>query len=398
MKIKINNALLNIILILLFICPVILKFRDFYLVSLASILFTFRINFKYKAQILKKNLFIILEGFIILYSLFILLLTIYLDRSYFLYSLNKVITLMLFIAVINYLSNKDNTDKVSEFIMYSIVITSLISIILYFFGIEGINLTLRPKIIDTSLNLLYYGERRMIGFFEHKIQFSATCLIGAFLVINSNIKTYKKIIYEIILLIAIFLSNSKMALPAVFIIIFLKVLDRWIKDLKKIKSSKDLFISYSKMIIVIICFISLIYISMNIYNNMSQTRDIKSLGQRTIIWKLAINDVKENPIGVLKTYGKTLNNGLSIYSTGHNQILNELLETGVIGGILIFVIMVISLFLISGLYYKIIYLIIVFLAQFDFLITGLFGYIFWIFTAILVINSSKDIKKGNKLL
>ena len=101
---------------------------------------------------------------------------------------------------------------------------------------------------------------------------------------------------------------------------------------------------------------------------------------------------------MLKTYGKTLNNGLSIYSTGHNQILNELLETGVIGGILIFVIMVISLFLISGLYYKIIYLIIVFLAQFDFLITGLFGYIFWIFTAILVINSSKDIKKGNKLL
>ena len=302
---------------------------------------------------------------------------------------------MLFVAIIIYLINIKETKKITNFIMYGIIITSLISIILYFIGIEGINLTLKPKIIDTNYNMIYFGERRISGFFEHKIQFSATCLIGIFLIVNSKINILKKTIYEIILLISIFMSNSKMALPLSLIIIFLDICEKWLKEIKSIKNSRDIFIAYAKMITIGICLIVLTIASDRIYNDLSNTRDISTLGQRTIIWELAIKDINKNPIGIIKAYGKNLNNGMSIYSTAHNQILNEFLETGIIGGIVILMVMILSLSMIKGIYYKLIFLIVAFLAQFDFLITGLFGYVFWIFVALLIVISQNEYHRIN---
>lgn len=391
MKIKINDILLDFILILLFLFPIIIKFRDFYMVSIVSIIFIISIFVKYISKIPKIKNLIAVSLLIIVYSINIIILTTCIDNTYFLYSINKIINMLMFIAIIIYLINTEKTKKISNFIMYSIILTALMFIGLYFMGIEGINLTLTPKIIDTKYNMLYFGEQRMSGFFEHKIQFSATCLIGIFLIEDSEINVVKKIIYESILMMSIFMSNSKMALPLGFIIIFLGICKKWQEKLKSIKNYQELFIVYAKMIAIGLCLIALIMISSKIYDDLLKTRDVSTLGQRTIIWELAINDISQNPIGILKTYGKNLNNGMSIYSTAHNQILNEFLETGIIGGILILMIMILSLIMIKGIYYKLIFLIFTLLAQFDFLITGLFGYVFWIFVALLIVNSQKNI-------
>lgn len=387
---RINKNLVNCILITIFIFPIIFKFREFYLVSFLSIPFIIYNFMKYKPNIINRKLFNMLIATIVLYSIYVLVITIYIDKQYMLYSLNKCITLFLFLAFLVYLSNRRDVLGFTNILMYLIVITSFISIIMYMSGVDGINLTLKPKIITQALDLQYYGERRITWMYEHKIQFSATCLIGAFYIAISNISVFKKIIFQLILIISIILSNSKMALPLVVLIIIISIVKKMLCSIKNTRDIRSVFKQWLKTTIVVI----ILFLSVNLFNNIisdiTKTRDISTLGQRSIIWNLAVNDIKNNKVGLIKTYGKTLNNGWSMYSTGHNQILNEFLETGIIGGMLLIFIMIIPLFLIRGIYCKIIYLIVVFLAQFDFLITGLFGYVFWIFVASLIVMSSDN--------
>ena len=61
MKIKINDILMYFVLILLFLFPIIIKFRDFYMVSIASIIFIISIFMKYISNIPKIKNFILLE-------------------------------------------------------------------------------------------------------------------------------------------------------------------------------------------------------------------------------------------------------------------------------------------------------------------------------------------------
>ncbi len=383
----------SLLILLIIIAPITIIWREFYLISIISIPFFIFVILKYKVNIgfkLKFKAFLIVSS---IYSIYIMILTFYINSDLVLFSLNKCTTLMFFVSVLIYLSNFDNNiDKIKLKLVYSIVFIVSSSIILYLFNIDGINIGKGINITRAYSNLNLYGERRVIWMFEHKVQFAAVCLIGIYFTNESNKLTVKKkLIFNIIMLMAIFFSNSMMSLLGVFAIYIFVVVKKMYGDSNNYTKNKALLIKYFKLCVlaILMVFVVLAFTKMLAY--IDEARNLNTLGSRTEIWELAINDIKNNPIGIIKSYGRLLNNGYSIYSTAHNIFLNELLETGLIGGGLYVILIVIAYSMISKPKNKYIFLIIIVLAQFDYLISGMFAYIFWLMVAILIVNNKESV-------
>ncbi len=383
----------SLLILLIIIAPITIIWREFYLISIISIPFFIFVILKYKVNIgfkLKFKAFLIVSS---IYSIYIMILTFYINSDLVLFSLNKCTTLMFFVSVLIYLSNFDNNiDKIKLKLVYSIVFIVSSSKILYLFNIDGINIGKGINITRAYSNLNLYGERRVIWMFEHKVQFAAVCLIGIYFTNESNKLTVKKkLIFNIIMLMAIFFSNSMMSLLGVFAIYIFVVVKKMYGDSNNYTKNKALLIKYFKLCVlaILMVFVVLAFTKMLAY--IDEARNLNTLGSRTEIWELAINDIKNNPIGIIKSYGRLLNNGYSIYSTAHNIFLNELLETGLIGGGLYVILIVIAYSMISKPKNKYIFLIIIVLAQFDYLISGMFAYIFWLMVAILIVNNKESV-------
>ncbi|WP_455537665.1 O-antigen ligase family protein [Terrisporobacter sp.] len=279
--------------------------------------------------------------------------------------------------------------------MISIIIISTISIIMYIVGIDGIVLGLHPKIINSQTNMQWYGERRIQWLYEHKIQFSATCLIGIFLIVNNKeLKLLKKGVFLLIVSYAIYLSNSKIALVGILLVFVFKLLVNNIDNFKKIDSSVKLLFWYTTLCISVLCILVLLMYSGDLFEYIGKTRDIRTLGNRMVIWENVIYQIKRNSFGIIKSYGTTFNNGLFLYSTAHNTILNEFLETGIVGGSLYLIIVIISCSMIKEGKNMFIFMLLFGLGLSDYLISGLFSYIFWFYTSILI--SESNIRNNTK--
>ena len=385
----------SLLILLVIILPITIIWREFYLISIISIPFFIFVILKYKVNIGAKFKF---KSFLIvssIYSIYIITLTFYINSDLILFSLNKCTTLMFFVSVLIYLCNFDNNiEKIKLKLVYSIVFIVISSIILYLFNIDGINIGRGINITRAYSNLNLYGERRVSWMFEHKLHFAAVCLIGIYFTNESNKLTIKKkLIFNIIMLMAIFLSNSMMSLLGVFAIYVYGVIKKIYAEPHNYTKNKALLIKYFKLCVLGILIVFGALVAIKILAYIGKTRNLDTLGSRTEIWELAINDIKNNPVGIIKSYGRLLNNGYSIYSTAHNIFLNELLETGLIGGGLYAILIVIAYSMISKPKNKYIFLIIIFLAQFDYLISGIFAYIFWLVVAILIVNNKESVSK-----
>lgn len=394
-----NIRLYNILILFSIIIPFTIKSLDLYLISLLSIVFIIYIKFNYTLKLKEKNTFYIISIFILVYSIYIIILTIYIKPNLLIYTVNKCIPLFLFLSLIIYFSNKEyEIKRIKDVIMFSILGICIISIGFYFMGIDGIKMGIHPQIITKSENLEWYSERRMTWLYEHKLKFSTMCMIGTyFAVFNESLSRFKKYILILIFIISIFLSNSKTSLPTVIIIIISNFILNLFKKMKSIKDMRSLFYYYITLCITLIISIFSILLTPRLIAFIGETRDLESLGLRTIIWEYAISDIIKNPMGIIKSYGIYLNSGYSNFTTAHNLILNECLETGIIGVSLFIIIFVLAFIMIKGVKNKLIFIVIFALAQVDYLISGTFVYIFWILMALLVADKQIIYTKHNIL-
>lgn len=394
-----NIKLYNILILFSIIIPFTIKSLDLYLISLLSIIFIIYIKFNYTLKLKRKNIFYTIRIFISLYTIYITILTIYIKPNLLIYTINKCIPLFLFLSLSIYFSNNvDEIKNIKNVIMISILGICIISIVFYFIGIDGIKMGIHPQIITSDKNLEWYLERRMTWLYEHKLKFSTMCVIGTyFAVFNESLSKFKKYIFVLIFVISIFLSNSKTALPAVIIIIISNFILNLFKRIKYIKDMKSLFYYYITVCTTLIISISSILLIPRLISFIGETRDLNTLGLRTVIWKYAISDISRNPMGIIKSYGIYLNSGYSDFTTAHNLILNEYLETGIIGGSLFIIIFILAFIMIKGIKNKLIFLVIFVLAQIDYLISGTFSYNFWILTALLIADKGSSYTKNNLL-
>lgn len=390
----------NLIILLVIVAPMIIIGREFYFISLISIAIFLYVTFKYKVQISAKIRFKLFSIVSIVYFVYMMILTAYINKEYMLFSFNKGMTLMFFIATLIYFSNyKVDILKIKTNIIYAIIFISIASIILYIFNIDGIELGKGIKMTTGYDNIELFGERRINWLFEHKLQFASTCLIGVFFTVeHSEFGLRKKILFNIFLILSIYLSNSMMSLLGVFSIYAFKILQIILKNSKEKNKGKLIFIRYLKVCFLVFGAIIALFVMIKILLYIGERREISTLGSRTIIWQLAINDIKTNPEGIIKSYGILLNGGDSIYTTAHNIILNEFLETGIIGGILYISLIIIAFIMIRKIENKYIFFIIMLLAQFDYVISGLFSYVFWLMVAILIVDNKMESKNTLKVL
>lgn len=374
-----------LLLLLLFVFPITLIRREFYLITLISFIFIIIVNLKYKYNKNLNNKIKLLFFLIIIFSIYILFLTIILDFSLIFFTINKIITLLFFITLLNFLSYK-YSDKLLKYIECFIFFIAIFSILFYFFGIDGFSLKPFFQVINKQHNLLYFNERRLTWFYEHKIQFASTCLIGVYLqLLDPSCKWRYKIFKIGILIFAIYLSNSKLSLVLALFMILFNSFKYVMKYLKSKLNNPHVKVILVYVLLISICVLP-IFLS-SIYNQISDSRDFSTLGSRTIIWKLVMDEIINNPLGIIKAYGYLMSNGVYSFSTAHNLFLNEFLETGLIGGGIFLFINIIPLFSIRYSRYRLIIFIIVIMAQFDYLISGMFAYIYYTLLAIFIIDS-----------
>ncbi|AMC08084.1 O-antigen ligase family protein [Turicibacter sp. H121] len=395
---KINYMYILLVLILVF--PITIIRRQFYFITLVAAIFIIAVNLKYKFNNnLNSQIKLLLNFLIIIFSVYALFLTIIIDTSLIFFTINKVITLLFFITLLKLLSHKFS-NKLLKYIEHFIFFVALFSIIFYFFNIDGFRLKPIFDITMKQENLLRYNERRLSWFYEHKIQFATTCLIGLQLLLLNTCCRYKyKILKVGIFILAIYLSNSKLSLVLALFMVLFNSSKYIIKYLKNKRLNASIKVVLVCLLLISIGLLPIFLVS--IYSHINASRNLSTLGSRTIIWRLVVDEVRNNPLGIIKAYGYYMSDGIRSFTTAHNFFLNEFLETGVIGGVICLFINIIPLFLIRYSRYKLIIFEIIFIAQFDYLISGMFAYVYYTLLAILIIDSHyhrKCILRQNKTL
>lgn len=390
----------TLIIILSIWFPFTIKAREFYLMSIISPILILYIGSKYmdkfKNRYKDNILLLLLSTTITIYSIYIIIITLNENKNLFLFSFNKLVTLILFIFLIIYFSSLslDSIYSIKKNIIYSIITISMIAILLYFFGIDGLDFNIKPNLTTSNETLQWYRERRIHWLYEHKIHFASVCLIGLFLLFESTeVKNINKIIFSISIILAIYLSNSKLSLLGILMIFIYYMIKKLIINFFKINNKSKMFYWYIYFILCLVFIIILYSLSNDMLISIGNTRDLSTFGSRTIIWESVIKEIKNNPVGLIKSYGVMFYNGVFEYTTAHNTILNEYLETGIIGGSLYLTIYILVLYMLKGYSNKCIFIIIMFLGQFDYLISGMFAYIFWLVMSVLIAedNLRKDL-------
>ncbi|WP_172856455.1 O-antigen ligase family protein [Thermoanaerobacterium sp. RBIITD] len=208
--------------------------------------------------------------------------------------------------------------------------------IMYFFGYSNIYIS-RTGIKFATLNqTAVFADKSLQWLFWHKSRFATFCFLALIYLFNiSNIRILDKALLLIIIESNLYFSNSHtfLALSFVYIIYFL------FKKFKNINKYLKVSLFIISLIIILVIFIKLII------PLITNGRNVGSLGNRTFIWRYSIELIKQNPFGNIilnRNSGFILQNRLYINSA-HNIFLNEFIESGFLGGILYFLIVILLL-------------------------------------------------------
>lgn len=320
-----------------------------------------------------------------IYVIYVLALTLVKMPNGIVYSVNIVIPFITMLFLIYDFVNSDYIiEKLNKFIFYIFLITAIAAIVMVILGYSKIDLSFEYGIYltPTKTYMLSDNEVRLAWLTSHKSRYALYCLIGIFFVnFNKFVNKRMKILTIVLLYINLLLTSSitSIGIGALALIFILK--DRILDLLNRFKLLKILTI----IIVPIVGVVGTWIVSMK--------RNIFTLGSRLYIWQSAVQQIKSEPMGKVAMGSDFLMSNPNLnfqFTNGHNIFLNEMIERGIVGGILFILIILIMLVI----YYKnrkIEYLIanILFIAGacIDYTIAAEMTYIFWFINAIWISES-----------
>lgn len=370
-----------------------IRYESFYLSSVIGGILIFLILFyKKNINIIRNRKQTIIFKFICYtYCIYTLSITIFINKELLIYSINKIIPLLLLCQLIDYY-NLDCIDleKLKKYCINLFLCGIFLIIFLYFIGIDYIQIGDGIKTVSKSYDFMRFGEYRPTGFLSHKSRAGIYCIIAAMMALGYNgISIIKKIIIIFSIVLASFLNNS---LTTFSILIFVIIIYIIFTNLKLIKNKINIvhvilmFLSIMTVALIIIYFL-------NNINNIYTLRDFSNMGKREYIWKYAVDYINLNKYGVIKIPGDLALNGYSFMTNAHNMFLNEFIETGIVGGILYLCLSISFIFVLEDSYSKICYMSILFASQFDKMISNEITYILWGVLAIYTIRTKKKYRR-----
>lgn len=392
MKKIMNLIILMYLLGIVFIVPIDINNTTIYSGTIINSIFIIVIIFKLP-QFKFTNIEKILSVLVFLYCITSMLNLFFMEEKYIFYTINKLIPLVSLVLLIGY-SNSNNID-INRIFRYLLVFMSLIivgSFIMYIIGYSGI------KIINGRITLLsnqYYidmfGEPRMSWLFTHKSRFAIVCFINiGLLMINREINKIVKDLLIIISLVDIYYSSTKTILYISLVVVAIY----YFKE--KFKTKRDKYLKYSigTFLLVII-----MIIIPKVINALSTTRQLFSLGGRAYLWEAGVKKALENLNGIgrfseinwlrtEKLYG-------GVYTNAHNMFINEIIERGILPGIIFIFIFVLLAIMMKNKISKCVILGCIASAMMDNTLTSEISYIFWIIMFIYYKYDNQYITRKN---
>ena len=226
-------------------------------------------------------------------------------------------------------------NKVIPFLLGAIVLSCILSIILYYIGIDRIlfdKASLIPKLIHHG-EATTYMDKRLTFTYPHKSEY------GVFLVLYSGLclkfkDSFKKrfLFYGSIpiLLFAAYLTNSVATLMCATVVIVGYVISGF--------PWKKLHVKY-KIALAGISFVLLMVVAVYGYHYVAAKRDLTSMGSRFPIWKASIAAILDNPVGIGMQFDKLVLwediKTATIIKNCHNVFLVEMLRYSIPVGILL---------------------------------------------------------------
>ncbi|MGL4742034.1 MAG: hypothetical protein ACRC41_14745 [Sarcina sp.] len=275
-----------------------------------------------------------IEAILFIYTIYSIILTLFIDNKAIFYTLNVTGAFIVAIPLIKILfENKKLFIIIKKFVLYIFIITSILSLIMLICGYSKVALDLNDGIIFTPAKhyLEYEGEIRLTWLMSQKSRYAAYCLLGIAYLFYEMKKSIFKCLFIILMYINLAFTSSItcFCMGLLFPIIFYR------KNIIK-------FISRYKKIAIII-FTCLSGTGLGGIYLISLKRNIFTLGSRLYIWESAVKEIFTNPLGriVMEDSFLMSNENLNFpFTNGHNLFLNEAIERGIIGLVLLILIFI----------------------------------------------------------
>lgn len=275
---------------------------------------------------------------IIVYSVYKIVLTLFIDASLMYYTLTKVIPIVTF-PILMYAFKNSNvlTEKIIKLLKAIMITTILVSLVVYVINIDTIQLSAREilKVISGKENLELYGERRFSLFFTHKSRFATYMIIVYMFLDQFKLeKKYKIVLIALSCLLIVF--SSSITLLAIYLsIIFIDEIYEKREFIKKYLTKRAKYSLFILGIILVLVFVK----------KLSGRTGVFSLGYRIPIWIGGIKYFLRSPIGVIKQVEfydirTGVNEGFNAFHS-HNVFIQEMIEYGIPSLIMIIAIMII---------------------------------------------------------
>ena len=384
---KIINSTLYIYYFFSIFVIVTLKYDVLYLSSLIGIALIILILI-YKVLInkkiyIKRQIFFKIVCYI--YCIYIIIITILIDRHNLVYSINKVIPIILLTNLIDYIYLEAiDLRKIKKYVVKLFIMGIIFTICLYLINISYIQIGMYLKYVTKSEMISLYAENRLSGFLSHKSRFGIYCIIAATVLLRENtLNKYAKSIIILLIIVASFLSDSLITFVALIAIIVIYFILKNSQEILKTLRMKHVFI----LCIIIIFGIVVVNIFINNINELYLDRDFSSLGRRTDIWRYSVEYIRNNLYGTVRISQDLALGGYMFMNNPHNMFLNEFIESGIIGGIFYIIIIFQYMKFIKEPYIKLSFLAVIACSQFDKMIANEVTYIFF---GIYALYCSKD--------
>lgn len=368
------RILYYIYIILIFIFPIRVN-SNVYLSSIvsiiiSSIIFLQIVANREKYRLNRKKIIHIMILLCIAYILYQIF-QIVMIKGDILFHVEKIGPVLLLVMSYTYLrKNRDLANILVNFVKKIIIISIFTWMLFYIFKISRIDIINKSiDIIRFSDPLSLYGEIRFEWLTRHKSEFAVLCIFFSIFIVN----IYKSRLIKIMLLISCFIgvllskSNTALIIYSLFILVIISIkINTIIKD----TNLRIVFTSLYMIFGSIILFLNINKI-VSILEKVLENRNLETLGSRTFIWGSAITTLKNNYLGYGSKVGENfIPNGFysfTTYSNAHNSYLQDLLESGIVGGtIFILISIIIMIILLRGnIESGILYLAIVIINQMD---------------------------------
>ena len=346
----------------------------------------FLINLKKNIRIFRKYKSLLIST--LLFIVFLIIQFIFVNINEKGYIIHKIIPYGVFIVFL--IQTKVQKEKLIKLFFYCALCATLLSLILNILQIDYLELGHNFRYYTKQMDVSIYGEERLSGLFSHKSRFGLILCMALMVGLNLKIKNLYKILLALFLFVAMMFANTKTFLLTFIWLIILKLILLMV-DKYSIRMNMNFIKKNLMKILVAVSSVSVIILF--IIYKISLTRNIFTLGSRTEIWSYAIDYIRMVPQGTVRIPSDLAFNNILYYNNAHSTFLNEVIESGVVGGIIYLIFIIITLFSIEDKYYKYAFCTLLIFSQMDSVIYNEIVYIFFPLFSLMVNENSKDNSK-----